>query len=149
MSTHYQGSAEEVRALDTFIKLMRATEAVLAASRRTYAEAGLTDSQFGVLEALLHLGPLTPGELGRKILKSAGNLTLVVDNLEKAGLIERLTSNDDRRRRPVTLTAEGRDLAKHLFPKHARNLSRLFRVLSDEEQEQLCDLLRKLGKNAF
>lgn len=145
MSTHFQGSTDENRALNAFIKLMRAAEAVLNATRSTYVEAGLTDSQFGVLEALLHLGPLTPGELGKKILKSAGNLTLVIDNLVKSGLVERLESTEDRRRRPVALTTQGRSLIRRLFPAHARRVARVMSSLSSDEQDRLSVLLRTLG----
>lgn len=148
MSTHFHGSTGENRALATFIKLMRAADTVLAVSRRIYAEAGLTDSQFGVLEALLHLGPLTPGELGKKILKSAGNLTLVIDNLVKHDLIERRESREDRRQRPVSLTAKGRELIQNLFPQHVSQIVRVMSALAEHEQDQLSDLLRKLGKHS-
>ena len=79
MPTHYQGSPESRLALDTFIKL---TRAVNAFENRLYAHdviEGLTPSQFGVLETLYHLGPLCQGEVSSKLLKSSGNITLVVD----------------------------------------------------------------------
>ena len=81
MSTHYQGTSEERRALDLYIKLSRAAESVNQRVNRHLQEVNLTVSQFGVLEALYHLGPMTPGVLCDKILRSTGNLTLVIDNL--------------------------------------------------------------------
>ena len=146
MGTHYEGTARERRALNALIKLLRASEAVSRRTREIYAAEGLTDSQFGVLEALYFLGPSTPGELGRRILKSAGNLTLVVDNLVKSGLVSSVVSSGDRRRRPVTLTSTGRALIAGLFPRHVEGVVRAFSVLSAGEQEELDRLCRKLGR---
>jgi len=89
MPTHYRGTTEEVLALNTFIKLQRATNSLEArlAHRRTLID--ITGTQFGVLETLYHLGPLCQGEISSKLLKSGGNITLVVDNLEKRGLVQR------------------------------------------------------------
>src|SRR5579872_5556324 len=97
MPSHYQGTRAERRALTSFIKLARATNAVGTALAGTFAGAGLTEGQFGVLEALLHLGPLCPRDLAGKLLCSTGNLTLVLDNLEKRGLVRRERSTTDRR----------------------------------------------------
>ncbi|NUO15561.1 MAG: MarR family transcriptional regulator, partial [Planctomycetaceae bacterium] len=88
MPTHYQGSESEVRALNVYIKLMRASESVTARlSAFLQSTEGLTVSQFGILEALYHLGPLNQSQIGEKMLKSGGNITTVIDNLEKRGLV--------------------------------------------------------------
>src|SRR5437868_4309968 len=84
-------------ALDTYVKLVRATESVVARVTRPLAAVGLTEGQFGVLEMLLHLGPLSQREIGRKQFRSGGNVTVVVDNLEKRGLVHRERDRDDRR----------------------------------------------------
>lgn len=144
MSTHYQGTTAEVRALDAFIKLLRAAASVARHTRTVFAAAGLTESQFGVLEALFHLGPLTPRDLGRKILKSPGNLTLVLDNLVRQGLIVRQPSAD-RRCRPVALTPRGHALVAKLLPRHVRVVTAAFRGLTAAEQTRLAALCRKLG----
>ncbi|HEU4753262.1 MAG TPA: MarR family transcriptional regulator, partial [Armatimonadota bacterium] len=107
MPTRYQGSEEEVRALDAWIKLLRCTESLVGRQSARLAEQGLTVSQFGALEALLHLGPLCQRELGEKLLKSSGNITMVVDNLERRGLVRRERSAEDRRYITVHLTPEG------------------------------------------
>ncbi len=87
MGTHYDGSESEVKTLNAFIKLMRASESINNRLNRHLAEQDLTVSQFGVLEALLHLGPLNQKSLAEKLLKSGGNITLVIDNLEKSGWV--------------------------------------------------------------
>src|SRR5947207_2210914 len=119
MPTRYEGTEAEVRALDGLIKLVRATESVTARLLPLIGEAGLTVSQFGALEALLHLGPLCQRDLGEKLLKSSGNITMVVDNLERRGLVERRRGSVDRRYITVHLTPEGEQLIRALFPKHA------------------------------
>jgi MarR family 2-MHQ and catechol resistance regulon transcriptional repressor len=98
-----------------------------------------------VLEALMHLGPLCQRDLGRKILRSSGNMTLVVDNLEKRRLVQRERSPEDRRYYSVRLTAEGERLIRGIFPPHARAVTETMGALSRAEQEELGRLCRKLG----
>src|SRR5512137_147164 len=88
---------ETYRALNTFTKLMRAAESVTSRVHRVLAAPKLTISQFGVLEALYHKGPLCQKDIAAKILKSTGNITLVIDNLEKNGLVRRERDSEDRR----------------------------------------------------
>jgi MarR family transcriptional regulator, 2-MHQ and catechol-resistance regulon repressor len=146
MPTHYRGTTEEVLALNTYIKLQRATNSLEArlAHRRTMAD--ITGTQFGVLEALYHLGPLCQGEISAKLLKSGGNITLVVDNLEKRGLVQREREPHDRRMIVVSLTPAGRELISQIFPKHLAAIVDEMSVLTPEEQQTLGDLCRKLGK---
>jgi len=145
MASKYSGAAEEVRALNTFIKLQRAADTVGARLAPTIAAAGLTGSQFGALEALLHLGPLCQKQLGEKLLKSTGNITMVVDNLERRGLVRRERGTSDRRYVTVHLTEEGRDLISRAFPEHAAAITREMGILTPEEQDELGRLCRKLG----
>jgi MarR family 2-MHQ and catechol resistance regulon transcriptional repressor len=107
MGTHHKGSGEEVRALDCFIKLMRASESVNSQIIRQIQESGLTESQFGILEALMHLGPLNQNQIGQKILKSGGNITLVIDNLLRDGLITKEKRLEDRRCFWIDLSDKG------------------------------------------
>ena len=144
----YKGGKDEVRALSTYVKLMRATESVSAHIHRHLSVAGLSASQFGVLEALYHLGPLNQAELARKILKSTGNITMVIDNLEKRGLVTRERKKEDRRHYAVRLTVEGRKLIADLFPRHANWITEALKVLSGREQVELGRLCRKLGLSA-
>lgn len=147
MATHYKGKPDEVRALNTFIKLMRATDSISADLTRHVAAAGLTLGQFGVLEALLHLGPMSQCDLGGKLLRSGSNITTVIDNLEKQDLVARVRRSDDRRVVDVSLTAKGRTLINKLFPTHARRIVRLFSALTPDNQRQLADLCRTLGRS--
>jgi MarR family transcriptional regulator, 2-MHQ and catechol-resistance regulon repressor len=145
MGTHFKGSADQVAALDTYIKLVRAAESLTYRSH-TVLPARLTITQFGVLEALHHLGPMCPSEIAGKVLKSAGNLTLVVDNLAKAGLVRRERNPDDRRFLTVHLTEQGQAFIADLFPKIAQAITAEFGVLTSAEQATLAELCRKLGR---
>jgi MarR family transcriptional regulator, 2-MHQ and catechol-resistance regulon repressor len=102
-------------------------------------------SQFGVLEALYHKEELTSQELSRKILKSKGNMTLVIDNLEKKGLIQRRRCVDDRRKVYVRLTDAGRECIAEVFPQHAEAIVHHMSVLNPQELEELGRICRKLG----
>lgn len=148
MATRHRGAAAQRRALDAYVKLRRAVNSLSACETELHREAGLTESQFGVLEALYHLGPLCQKELAGKILKSAGNLTTVVDNLERRGLVSRERSPADRRMVTVHLTASGGKLIQDLFPRHAARLTAAFAVLTPSEQAQLAALCRRLGRGS-
>jgi len=144
MPTHYQGPPHEIEALEAYIKLMRAAESVTARVNETLP-AGLTVTQFAVLEVLFHLGPLCQGQLAAKLLKSTGNLTLVIANLERAGLIKRARQPDDLRFITISLAPRGRTLITELFPKVAARIASEFSVLSASEKAELGQLAKKLG----
>lgn len=145
MPTHYQGRQDEILALDTYIKLTRAVNSfenrVLA--RGTLGK--LTISQFAVLEALYHLGPMCQGQLSQKLLKSTGNMTMVVDNLEKAGLVRRVRSVEDRRMISIELTGAGKEKIESVLPIHVAAITAEMSVLAPAEQSLLGELTRKLG----
>lgn len=145
MSTHYNGTESEELALDTYIKLSRAAEASSQRINDHLRNHDLTISQFGVLEAIYHLGPLQPGQLGEKILKSSGNMTMVVDNLVKRALVVRQRRQDDRRCIEIHLTPDGEALVEAILPSHVRGVEICFSALTTEEQIQLGTLCRKLG----
>lgn len=135
----------EASALAAYIKLMRAAESVTTRAHLVLP-AGVTITQFAALEALLHRGPLFQSELATKLLKSGGNLTLVVDNLERDGLVSRERDETDRRFIRVALTAKGRKFISTLFPRVAASLAREFSALTPAEQATLADLCKKLGR---
>lgn len=145
MGTHYKGTKKEIRALDAFIKLVRAADSVTARITKDLGDNDLTVSQFGVLEALLHLGPMHQREIGKKILKSSGNITMVIDNLEKRGLVKRERKVDDRRFITVYLTNKGRWLIGKVFPHHLSSIVEEMNRLTKAEQEELGRLCKKLG----
>jgi MarR family transcriptional regulator, 2-MHQ and catechol-resistance regulon repressor len=146
MPTHYQGTESEIRSLNAYIKLMRASESVTARLViYLQREVGLTISQFGTLEALYHLGPLNLKQIGEKMLKSGGNITTVVDNLEKRGLVKRRRCQEDRRVIYAHLTPEGEALIGNYFPTHAQKIEQEMKSLLPEELEMLGRLCKKLG----
>jgi len=124
VGTHYVGRAAEVRALDTYIKLTRATSSVGVRLSRRLAAAELTPTQLGVLEALLHLGALGQRVLGDKLLMSGGNITTVVDNLERRRLVRRERRGDDRRHVTVHLTPRAAASSRESSPATWRPSSR-------------------------
>jgi MarR family transcriptional regulator, 2-MHQ and catechol-resistance regulon repressor len=132
-------------ALNSYTKLMRAAESVTVRVGRTMSAAGLTISQFGVLEALHHKGPLCQRDIALKILKSTGNITLVIDNLEKQGLVRRERSTEDRRYLTVNLTEPGAQLIATAFAAVEAAIINEMSVLTVEEQGVLGQLCKKLG----
>ena len=149
MSTRYTGTDEEVQALDAFIKLMRAANAVFERAHRHLADENVSTSQFAVLEALHHLGSLRSCDLAQKILipKSASNLTLVLDNLEKRELVQRERDADDRRSVRVSLTAAGKALIRNVLPRHVEGIVQEFGELTPKEREELARLCRLVGES--
>lgn len=143
---HPQLNDRQRSALNCFVKLMRASNRLTNDIHRHLLADNLTHSQFGVLEALYHLGPLCQGELGKKILKSNANLTTVVDSLEKKQLVIRDRSASDRRRVCVQLTTDGEQLIARIFPRHAEAITAEMAVLSAADQQELARLLKKLGR---
>lgn len=147
MGTRHQGSNEEINALNAFIKLQRAAESVSSRVHSVLPD-GLTVTQFGVLDALHHIGPLCQGELAEKLLRSGGNLTLVVDNLEKAGYVVRERDPADRRFVVVKLTERGTKFIAEIFPKVVANVVREMAPLSATELNDFGRLCKKIGLQA-
>jgi MarR family 2-MHQ and catechol resistance regulon transcriptional repressor len=145
MRRTHRGHAKEIIALSVYIKLIRAAESISARIHKQLASAGLIPSQFAVLEALYHLGPLYQREIGQKLLRSSGNITLVIDNLEKRGYVKRGRKKEDRRFMMVRLTDEGNVRIRRIFPPHAARIAREMSVLSGREQKTLAQLCKKLG----
>ena len=133
-------------ALGTYTKLLRAAQTVQTHAVRHLVEHDLSPSQFAVLEALLHVGPLCLSDLARKVLMTGGNITMVVTNLERRGLVKRIHGKEDRRYITADLTASGRRLIERVFPAHAEGIASLVSALTVQEQRHLGDLCRELGR---
>lgn len=133
------------QSLACYTKLMRAAESVTARISRHMAAENLTISQFGVLEALLHKGPLCQRDIAAKILRSTGNITMVIDNLEKRSLVRRERHQHDRRYLNIYLTDTGEKLIKDVYTTVEAAIVAEMRVLSDTEQVMLGGLCKKLG----
>lgn len=136
----------EERALRLWIALARCYASFARAVGGRVAEYGLTTPQFGVIEALYHLGPLPLGELAEKLLVTGGNITYMMDRLEEQGLVTRERSSLDRRVVRARLTPAGESLMEEVFPGHAAAIAELAAELDAEEQETLRTLLKTLGK---
>ena len=135
-------------AVRTYVKLMRASRAVAGRVEKLLATEGLTLTQLGVLEVILHKGPMTHRDLGRKVLTSAGNMTDLVDKLERRDLVRRVRDPADRRAVRVELTGPGRAMIEEVFPRHAADIAHAMSGLSGEQLRGLGELLRALGMAA-
>jgi len=143
--THYTGDEDIRRALDAYIKLSRARKTMGDLTSRLLSENGLTESQLGALEALYYLGPMSQKDIGDKLLVTGGNMTMVIKNLEKRGLIRRVRDTQDRRQMIVSLSSDGKRLVSELFPKHAAYIAELMAILTPDEQDMLGRLCKMLG----
>ena len=142
-------SFEQRLALATYVRLMRAANAARSHASRQLEGTGLTLSQFAVLEALYHLGPMSLSDIAQKILTTGGNLTMVVGNLEKQGLAFRQKSPEDGRVLIVVLTSKGKALIRRVFPTHAATITEFMSSLAPDQQEDLSDLCRRLQKETY
>lgn len=138
-------SLDRERALRLWIVLARSYATVAREVAGKVSEYGLTVPQFGILEALYHLGPLSLGELADKLLVTGGNVTYVMDRLEEQDLVYRERSPEDRRVVQAKLTPKGHRLIADVFPGHGEFIEDLCSELGAEEQERLRFLLKKLG----
>ena len=146
MPSSQSSRSPERLALVSYVKLMRAANAARNHAARSLGGTNLTLTQFAVLEALYHLGPMSLSDIAQKVLTTGGNLTMVAGNLEKQGLAKRQQSPEDKRVQIVALTAKGKSLIRQIFPRHAVAIAEFLSVLIPEEQARLGELCRKLGK---
>jgi len=132
-----------------FLVLWKAARAVQAYAEKSVSELELGASDFAVLEALLHKGPLPINEIGKKVLLTSGSITVAVDRLEKKGLVERRAHGTDRRARIVHLTKAGRRLITRAYADHASDMEQLASAsLTTTERATLIRLLKKIGYEA-
>ena len=135
----------ESPALKLWVVLAKAHRAVLDFAEADVARHGLSMSEFAILEALYHKGPLLLGDLQRRILVSSGGATYLVDRLTAKGLVERIDCATDRRARYAALTDAGAELIAKIFPEHQQAIENATAGLSAREVEQLTSHLRRLG----
>ncbi|MFB5759787.1 MarR family winged helix-turn-helix transcriptional regulator [Paenibacillus medicaginis] len=135
-------------ALNLFVVLARAYNSVTSRTNRDIHSHGLNTTEFGVLDLLYHRGPQPLQKIGEKVLISSGNITYVVDKLQKKNLLRRRASQDDRRVIFAELTEEGRYFFEQIFPQHKQVISDTVSGLSAEEKEKAVALLKKLGLSA-
>ena len=128
--------------------LGRAAKAVERVDRASIAGTSLNASDFGILEALLHKGPLPINTIGRKVLLTSGSMTAAVNRLAEKGLVERIKDSADGRSFYLHLTDSGRKLIKNAYDRHARNLEKIAAVLNPKERNELVRLLKMIGLHA-
>jgi MarR family 2-MHQ and catechol resistance regulon transcriptional repressor len=145
MGTHYKGSRKEIDALDCYIKLIRSAELLNAKINLELSKFNLTESQFGVLDALLHLGPMKHKEIGKKILKSGGNITMVINNLERRELVQRKRGEKDKRQFIIHLTSKGKSKIQEVLPPIVKKIRKHFDILNKDEQRELQRLSKIIG----
>jgi MarR family 2-MHQ and catechol resistance regulon transcriptional repressor len=131
-----------------WLVMMKAMRALTRYAAAGIEGIGLGLSDFGVLEALLHKGPLPVNTIGPIVDLTAGSISIAVDRLFEKGLVSRVESTEDRRVRIVALTSRGRDLIVPAFRKHSGQMRKVFSELSPEELRGLEVALKKIGKRA-
>ncbi len=143
-----ESGTQPVSGVHLWLILMKCFHAIESCSSQGLRTSGLGDSDFRVLEALLHKGPMRVNEIGPKVFLTPGSISTAVDRLHDRGLVSRNDSQEDRRVRMVDLTTKGRRLIERVFQAHEKELESLVEVLSSGERVQLAGLLKKVGKHA-
>jgi MarR family 2-MHQ and catechol resistance regulon transcriptional repressor len=131
-----------------WLVMMKAMRALTRYAAAGIEETGLGLSDFGVLEILLHKGPLPVNTIGPIVDLTPGSISIAVDRLVAKGLVSRVEGAEDRRVRIVALTPRGKDLIVPAFRKHAGQMKRVFSQLGPEELRGLEVALKKVGKRA-
>jgi MarR family transcriptional regulator, 2-MHQ and catechol-resistance regulon repressor len=126
----------------------KAEEAARDYLYRGIEETGISDTDFRVLEVLLHKGPLPVNTIGPKVHLTPGAISVAIDRLLEKGLVSRLESPDDRRVRIVALTKNGKDVIGPIFCKHAAEIAKVFADANAKELQIFEKLLKKTGKRA-
>ncbi len=139
---------KNVTGVHLWLILMKAHHALMAVTARTIAGSGLGDSDFRVLEVLLHKGRLPVNIIGPKVFLTPGSISTAVERLVEKGLVTRAECPDDRRIRHVDLTPAGRELIQRVFAEHEQQMEGLAEVLSPEDRAKVAKSLKKLGKRA-
>src|SRR6185503_5862874 len=149
MSTRKEQSLKGGSGVHVFLVLWKAARAGETYAENSITELELCGSDFGVLEALLHKGPLPINEIGKKVLLTSGSITVAVDRLESKGFVERRASGTDRRARIVHLTKAGKELITRIYADHASDMEQLASAsLNRAERDTLIRLLKKIGYEA-
>jgi MarR family 2-MHQ and catechol resistance regulon transcriptional repressor len=141
-------NSQDPTGVHLWLVLMKAFQALFPHAAQSIEQTKLGDSDFRVLEALLHKGPLPVNTIGPKVWLTPGSISVAVDRLVKRGLVSRKDHPHDRRVRRVELTPKGRALITRGFGEHAAAMEDVAEVLSKKERLILLRLLKKLGKHA-
>lgn len=138
-------SAGTLNAAKLLFVLARASASIGTYIERTFGQQGFCLTDFMILEALLHKGPLTISAIGEKVALASASMTSAIDRLEERGLVHRSLSAEDRRVRLVGLTGEGRELIERIFAQHLDDMEAIAQDISQEERQLLYAALKKIG----
>ncbi|WP_263376395.1 MarR family winged helix-turn-helix transcriptional regulator [Granulicella aggregans] len=136
---------EEITAARLWLVLARASASVGTFIERSMGLKGFCLTDFMILEALLHKGPMTISAIGEKVLLASASMTSAIDRLEERNLVHRSLSAEDRRVRLVDLTCDGRRFIEELFAQHVDDLESISTGISQEERKVLYVALKKIG----
>jgi MarR family transcriptional regulator, 2-MHQ and catechol-resistance regulon repressor len=139
---------DDLSGIHLWLVLWKAARAVEAQAERSIARFRMGRSDFGVLEALLHRGPLSAKQLGQKVLLTSGSVTAAIDRLAERGLVRREDDARDRRACIVHLTVAGRRLIERAFAQHRTEMEEALAGFSADDRRALLLLLRRLGRIA-
>lgn len=131
--------------LNAFVVLMRASKSVEERIKKDIKSYGVSITEFTILEALYHKGDLTVNQICDAVLINSGSMTYVIDKLQQRGLLERITSEEDRRVIHVRITNQGKELMDDIFPKHEKVIEKVFEDVNSEELESVIDILKRIG----
>lgn len=129
--------------LSTLVVFTRTEQKIHKIEYETMKDGGLTPSQFAVLEVLYNKGDLKICEIIEKILTTSGNVTVVIKNLEKDGLVKKHADPNDKRSILISITDKGKKIMDDIFPNHVDNINNIFSVLTIEEKLELKKILKK------
>ena len=135
-------------ALKSFVVFMRASQSIHERIKRDILNYGINPSEFAVLEVLYHKGKQTIQQIGQKVLLASGSMTYVIDKLEQKGYIKREDCSNDRRATYAVITRQGISFMEDIFPQHQKVIEQIFGVLDEQENEEMIDLIKKIGYQA-
>jgi MarR family 2-MHQ and catechol resistance regulon transcriptional repressor len=135
-------------AIHTWLIMIKASQAIARYALQPLLAGGLGDSDFRVLDVLLHKGPMPVNAIGPKVDLNPGSVSVAVDRLYNKGLVSRTESESDRRVRTISLTEKGRKVFLPIFRQHVALLKRAFQDVSPDEQHEMEEILKKVGRRA-
>ena len=134
--------------IHTWSTMLKALRAIHHLALPPILKGDLGDSDFRILDVLLHKGPMSVNAIGPKVNLNPGSVSVAVDRLHKKGLVSRVESESDRRIRTVSLTAKGRRVFVPIFRQHAALIQRAFQDVLPKEQRRLEEVLKRIGRRA-
>jgi len=134
--------------IETYVKLIQTADCLHTTVSKPLSEHKLTASQFSTLKVLRRDGALPQKEIARRMLITAGNVTLIIDNLERQGFVARIRQEHDRRVINVCLTELGRRMFDRVYPGHIERIEKAMSALSPEKLQTLCELLNELSPSS-